>query len=623
MKGFGEQSKSTKKILKKNTSSREKIINQAFKLHSQGNISEASKLYQYFISQGFVDHRVFSNYGVILQGLGKSKEAELLYRKAINIKPDFADAHYNLGIILKDLGKFKEAELLYRKAIDIKPGYAGIHLNLGNLLKDLGKLKEAELSYRKVIELKPDFADVHLNLGNLLKDLGKLEEAKLSVLKAIELKPDFAMAHANLGTIMKDLGNLQKAKLSVLKAIELKPNYAEAYSYLGNILIDLGKLEEAELSLHKAIEINPNLLEAHYNLGTLMKNLGNLQKAKLSILKAIEINPNFAEAHYNLGIILGNLGKSKEALIHLIKAAELKPKDDKLVLELAHNLCCDKEYELALKYLGENQSNSSQSLYLGCLLSLNREKEFNEKYKLLSEKKVCNADIGGIVEHANIIYEKQYESPFCNKAIEYVLIDKINEDLFSTRYLNQLISYNKTSKKEARSQGLLTNGIQTSGNLFSLDYPFMKAMKKALEVKIEQYKHKFKDSGQGFIKNWPSNYELRSWIISMKSGGFLAPHNHEYGWITGSFYLQIPKYNELNNNSGNIAFSYQGPRYPHKDKIFNLTIKKIETRDICIFPSSLFHHTIPFKSTEDRICFVFDLVQRNNIKNSSHNHSIH
>ena len=65
-----------------------------------------------------------------------------------------------------------------------------------------------------------------------------------------------------------------------------------------------------------------------------------------------------------------------------------------------------------------------------------------------------------------------------------------------------------------------------------------------------------------------------------------------------------------NEEAGSIAFSYQGPKYPNKDKRFNLTIKKVETRDICIFPSSLFHHTIPFESNEERICFVFDLVQK-------------
>ena len=51
--------------------SKEQIINQAFKFHSQGNISEAVKFYQFFINQGFNDHRVFANYGSILLDLGK------------------------------------------------------------------------------------------------------------------------------------------------------------------------------------------------------------------------------------------------------------------------------------------------------------------------------------------------------------------------------------------------------------------------------------------------------------------------------------------------------------------------------------------------------------------------
>ena len=77
--------------------SKEQIINQAFKFHSQGKIQEAAKCYQYFINQDFNDYRVFSNYGVILKNLGRLKEAAVVYRKAIEIKPDFAEAHYNLG----------------------------------------------------------------------------------------------------------------------------------------------------------------------------------------------------------------------------------------------------------------------------------------------------------------------------------------------------------------------------------------------------------------------------------------------------------------------------------------------------------------------------------------------
>ena len=72
------------------------------------------------INQGIQDQRVFSNYGVILKNLGKLKEAELSYRKAIDIKPDCVDAHYNLGNLLKNLGRLKEVNYHTAKAIDIK-----------------------------------------------------------------------------------------------------------------------------------------------------------------------------------------------------------------------------------------------------------------------------------------------------------------------------------------------------------------------------------------------------------------------------------------------------------------------------------------------------------------------
>ncbi len=215
--------------------SKEEIINQAFKLHSQGKILEAKKYYQYFINEGFQDHRVFSNYGVILKDLGKLKEAELSLRKAIKLNPDFAQAHSNLGRILKNLGKVQEAEISTRKAIELNPGFAQAHSFLGIILSDIGELKEAELSTRKAIELNPINANAYLNLGIILKNLGELKEAELSLRKAIELNPDFAQAHSNLGNIFGDLGKLKEAELSLRKAIKLNPDFADAYYNLSFI----------------------------------------------------------------------------------------------------------------------------------------------------------------------------------------------------------------------------------------------------------------------------------------------------------------------------------------------------------------------------------------------------
>ncbi len=302
--------------------SKEQIIKQAVQFHLQGNISEAAKFYQYFINQGFNDHIVFSNYGIILNGLGKLQEAELFTRKAIELKPNYAEAHSNLGIILRGLGKLEEAEFSYRKAIEIKPDYAEAHSNLGIILRDLGKSQEAELSYSKAIELKPDYAEAHYNLGNVFNDLFKLQEAEYSYRKAIELKHNYADAYLNLGNILRDLDKSQEAELSYRKAIEINPDNADAHYNLGMILKDLGKLQEAEYSYRKVIEIKPDYAEAHYNLGNLLNDLFKLKQAEYSYRKAIEINPDLADSAWNLYGLANTIEEAEERINQCLKIDE-------------------------------------------------------------------------------------------------------------------------------------------------------------------------------------------------------------------------------------------------------------------------------------------------------------
>ena len=147
---------------------RQEIINQAFKFHAQGDILKAKEYYDYFINQGFTNASVFSNYAVILITLGKLEKAELLTRKAIDLKPDYLDAYLNLVNILRNLGKLEESERFLRKAIEIKPNNSEVYSNLGNIMTDLGKLKESEKFLRKAIEINPHNKKNHNSLISLL-----------------------------------------------------------------------------------------------------------------------------------------------------------------------------------------------------------------------------------------------------------------------------------------------------------------------------------------------------------------------------------------------------------------------------------------------------------------------
>jgi SAM-dependent methyltransferase len=59
--------------------------------------------------------------GNTLKELGRLEDAETSYKKAIAIKPDYAEAHSNLGITLQELGRLEDALTTVIKSIKIEP----------------------------------------------------------------------------------------------------------------------------------------------------------------------------------------------------------------------------------------------------------------------------------------------------------------------------------------------------------------------------------------------------------------------------------------------------------------------------------------------------------------------
>ena len=76
-------------------------------------------------------------------------EAEVCWRRALELKPDLVPAHNSLGIALKRQGKLDEAVASYRQALELKPDYAEAYNNLANALWEQGKTPEAEACWRR------------------------------------------------------------------------------------------------------------------------------------------------------------------------------------------------------------------------------------------------------------------------------------------------------------------------------------------------------------------------------------------------------------------------------------------------------------------------------------------
>jgi len=247
---------------------------------------------------------------ITAQNKGKFREAEIGYKKLIELKPDYAEAHNNLAVIRKELGRLDEAEISFKKAIKLKPDYADAHYNLGIILQELNRVDEAEINYKKAIKLKPDYVQAYNNLGNTLKDLERFDEAITYYKKVIELDPKNLIAHNNLGVTLIELSRLDEAELSLKKAIEIKPDFVEPHNNLGLCLAKLAKLDEAEISFKKAIKLKPDYVQAYNNLGNTLKHLERFDEAATYYKKVIELDPNHDEAKHLLASVTGKTTNS-------------------------------------------------------------------------------------------------------------------------------------------------------------------------------------------------------------------------------------------------------------------------------------------------------------------------
>ena len=483
-----------------------------------------------------------------------------------------------MGALLKKTGKLEDSVVANQKVLEISPNDAEAHSNLGITLKELGRLEDAETSCKQAIAIKPDYAEAHYNLGVTLQELGRLEDAEISYNNAIAIKRDLAEAHSNLGNTLKELGRIEDAEISCKQAIAIKPDYAEARSNLGILLHELGRLEDAEMSFKKAIAIKPDLSEAHSNLGNTLKELGRLEDAEISCKQAIAIKPDYAEAHSNLGFILKGLGRIAEAEASFAEAVRLKPDFIKARNEM-----------------------------LNCLYLMEKKLLFFDGLDYSIKQDIANSVVGSLICRSALKYGEEKPNIFCNTPLEHVL----HVDLKSRYDFEEIFVLNAKAilgedKRSHKRQNLLSNGYQTSGNLFTTGNRFTDQIQKAIQLEIERYRINFKRSQEGFIRKWPNKYSLYGWLISMKSGGELLPHIHENGWISGSIYINVPP--KLKVDSGNLVVALGKDSDATNSCLNSKKVFDVVTGSMVLFPASLMHYTIPFESEEERIVLAFDVI---------------
>ncbi|MBI1891041.1 MAG: tetratricopeptide repeat protein [Burkholderiales bacterium] len=149
-------------------------------------------------NKGVRSEAAYLNLGITYFEAGRAADAEVSYRKALEIAPTFVEALAYLGIALKAQGKLAEAEKYLQEALVLRPDLQLAYLALDDILEAQNRIAEAESLSRRTLMALPNDPGIYNKLGHLLLLQGNAAEAANHFRQALKLNPDLPIAHSNL-----------------------------------------------------------------------------------------------------------------------------------------------------------------------------------------------------------------------------------------------------------------------------------------------------------------------------------------------------------------------------------------------------------------------------------------
>ena len=477
---------------------------------------------------------------------------------------------------------------------------------LADNLLSRGEPLEAIKIYKKLIQVETD-PHILNNLAIAYKKIGQLKNAAKYMEQSVQISRN-ADSLLNLANIYYTDGKISNAITCCQNSIEENPGNINGYLLLTEIFNETGQCDVALKIINLARRVTESA-EVLTTLGNVQRQMKEYEEALKTYKASYNLQPNEGAA-LNIAIISATLGMRAYAEQYFKKSIEMNQENIHAHVGFGNFLIENKRYNEAISVFKQIDTPLSRARSMECLWE---EKQYSELLtKFISEKNTSAPNVRVAAFSAFVSEQLNITDPYewVRDPLAKVLVTRIDRDLQKTnQVISRILTEVEKMPKEWEPESKTTKiGYQTIGNIFRTDGIELGKLKIIILEKIQSYIELYfaaDDRWSDYIQVKENN--LTGWCVSLSKGGHQENHIHASAILSGVFYLKIPE--GMVGDEGAIEFNTYGYEYFTKIKT---NLKKFtvspKAGDIVIFPSSLFHKTIPTEKGIERVSIAFDLL---------------
>ncbi|MCK4356236.1 tetratricopeptide repeat protein, partial [Candidatus Bipolaricaulota bacterium] len=231
------------------------------------------------------------------EGYAKAKDYT---QQALALDPLCAEAHATLGLIAwLGAGDVQEAESEFLRAIELNPNYAQAHERYAGLLMHMGRVKEACQRSEIALSLDSLSAPLILIYAESLHAAGNLVEAVDQYRKALEINPELESAWWGLWYSLAAAWDWDQAEAVTRRCVERYPDSPFAYVNVAQCVMCRGRFEEGLVEIRKALDLagDPKRASILFHAGVSHYFGRQYDKAIEFFRQGLKRNPGLNSAH--------------------------------------------------------------------------------------------------------------------------------------------------------------------------------------------------------------------------------------------------------------------------------------------------------------------------------------